>query len=200
MTAGTSVRRDRERIPTLNSWTFFHCSLPFKGKYLPETLSQEAEACIGEKGHSSATLPVMAVSEALPSPREIYLLRHLSCGRTDILVIIESPTKNGHKCVFLNSAIKWNHQGARGDRWSRNYSTKQSTYKVSHQHTHWATGREMPFTAVPELTAAVGRQQISNTKGMPKVIHAIRKSKDLAQTELLTTQSEFILHKGMGKE
>lgn len=58
----------------------------------------------------------------------------------------------------------------------------------------------MPFTAVPELPAAVGRQQISNTKGMPKVIYAIRKSKDLAQTELLTTQSEFILHKGMGKE
>lgn len=116
VTPGTSVRRDRERIPTLNSWTFFHCSLPFKGKYLPETLSQEAEACIGEKRHSSATLPVMAVSEVLPSPREIYLLRHLSCGRTDILVIIESPTKNGHKCVFLNSAIKWNHQGARGDR------------------------------------------------------------------------------------
>lgn len=200
VTAGTSARRDRERIPTLNSWAFFHHSLPFQGKYLPETLPQEAEACIGEKGRSSATLPVMAVFKVLSSPKEINLLRYLSCGRTDILVIIESPTKNGHKCVLLNSAIKGNHRGARVDWRSRSYSTEQRTYKVSHQHTRWAAGRELPPTAVPELPAAVGRQQISNTKGMAKVIHAIRKSKDLAQTELLTTQSEFILHKGMGKE
>lgn len=92
----------------LNLMGTFSLLSPSSRKYFPETLSQEDEAYIGEKGHSSATLlTVLAVSKILPSTKETNPLRHLSCGRTDALVIIESHTKNGHKCVVQKSAIKW---------------------------------------------------------------------------------------------
>lgn len=92
----------------LNLMGTFSLLSPSSRKYFPETLSQEDEAYIGEKGHSSATLlTVLAVSKILPSTKETNLLRHLSCSRRDILVIIESPTKNGHKCILQKSAIKW---------------------------------------------------------------------------------------------
>lgn len=173
MTAGTFFRRDQERIQTLISWALFHCSLPLQRK--PETLSPEADAYIGEKGHSSATLlTVMAVSKILPSTKETNLLRHLSCGRTNILVIIDCPTKNGRKCVLQKSAITWSYHQASS--WLKQKVLHWAVYVQGFPLPHTLGCRlELPSKAAPELPAAVERQRISNTKGTLKVIHAIKK-------------------------